>query len=329
MDTSMADYLYPLLLKPALHTRVWGGRKLETVMGKSLPTAEPYGESWEMHDTAVIENGALSGLTVREALNRLGTALVGDNFDPAQGMPLLLKFLDAADWLSVQVHPDDAQAAELEGEPRGKTEAWIVLEADPGAQLVIGVKPGASTDDLRRAIEAGKLEDWLVYQPVSKGDVLFVSAGTVHAIGPGLLIYEIQQSSDTTYRFYDWNRVGLDGKPRQLHVDKSLAVSKTHAIPAITRISSAGADVTVIDSPYFKTMLHRLGGAAPQSVALNTGGKFQIITCTSGAIDIRAGTSSVLLEKGRTALLPAALGSYALSAKRDAQVLRSWPGDGD
>ncbi|MBE2184587.1 MAG: class I mannose-6-phosphate isomerase [Anaerolineae bacterium] len=325
----MADQLYPLLLKPALHTRVWGGHKLETVLGKTLPTSEPYGESWEMHDSAVIENGPLAGLTVHQALDQLGVALVGNNYDPAQGMPLLLKFLDAADWLSVQVHPDDAQAAELEGEPRGKTEAWIVLEADPGAQLVIGVKPGASTDDLRRAVEAGKLEDWLVYQPVSKGDVLFISAGTVHAIGPGLLIYEIQQSSDTTYRFYDWNRMGLDGKPRQLHVDKCLAVSKTHAIPAITRIASSGAEVTVIDSPYFKTMLYRLGGDSPQSVALNTGGKFQIITCVDGTLEIRAGTSHITLEKGRTALLPAGLGSYALSAKRSAQILRSWPGDGD
>ncbi len=190
--------LYPLLLNPALHTRVWGGRQLETVFHKPLPTAEPYGEAWEMHDTATIVNGPLAGRTVADVLREYGHALVGPDHDPALGMPLLAKFLDSADWLSIQVHPNDEQARLLDGEARGKTEAWYVLAAEPGARLVMGVRPGTSRAEMAEAIRTNSLERLVMYADVSVGDVLFVQAGMVHALGPGLLIYEIQQSSDLT-----------------------------------------------------------------------------------------------------------------------------------
>src|SRR5690348_17024152 len=161
--------LYPLLLDPSLHVKVWGGRKLETVMHKHLPTAEPYGESWEMHDSAKVVNGDLAGRTIGDLVQAYGTDLIGVGNDPKAGMPLLVKILDANDWLSVQVHPNDEQASQLEGEPRGKTEAWYILAADDKAKLVIGVAPDARREDVAEAIRNNTLESMLVYEPVEAG----------------------------------------------------------------------------------------------------------------------------------------------------------------
>lgn len=296
--------LYPMLLQPALHTRVWGGRRLETVMGKLLPTDEPYGESWEMHDTAHVINGGYHGKTVAETLEIMGEALVGAGNPVDQGMPLLVKILDADDWLSVQVHPDDAQAAVLEHDPRGKTEAWIVLDAEAGAQIVIGVQPGTSREALADAIRAGTLEDLLVYRSVRPGDVLLVAANTVHAIGPGLLIYEIQQSSDITYRLYDWGRVGLNGQPRELHIDKGLQVAETQSLPTLQHVDPGADAADLVRGDYFVTTQYQLreGGAA-----LDTRGRFQIITCIEGDGTVRAGGGTVAFERGQTLLIPAAI----------------------
>jgi mannose-6-phosphate isomerase len=199
--------LYPLLLNPALHIKVWGGRKLETLLHKALPTGEPYGESWELHDTATVANGVLAGQTLGALLQQWGHDLIGPHNDPTEGFPLLAKFLDAQDWLSVQVHPNDEQARALEGDPRGKTEAWYVLAVDPGSTLVKGIQPGTSQTAMADAIRANHLEPLLVYQAVEPGDVLLNNAGGVHALGPGIVIYEIQQSSDVTYRL----RLGAHG----------------------------------------------------------------------------------------------------------------------
>lgn len=301
--------LYPILLKPALHTRVWGGRRLETVMGKTLPDDQPYGESWEMHDTSVVANGGYAGKTVAETLTIMGEALAGAGNPVNQGMPLLAKILDASDWLSVQVHPNDAQASALEGEPRGKTEAWIVLDADPGARIVIGVAPGTTREALAAAIADHTLEALLVYQEVVVGDVLNVAANTVHALGPGLLIYEIQQSSDVTYRLYDWGRMGLDGKPRALHVEKGLQVAETRFTPAVSHPNEGDDYVELVRSDYFITAQVRLHGD-PASFA--TDGRFQIITCVEGEGVVRAGGGSVAFSLGQTLLIPAACPSFTL-----------------
>ena len=310
--------LYPMLLKPALHTRVWGGRRLETVMGKVLPTDEPYGESWEMHDSAVVGNGGYAGKSVAETLAIMGEALVGAGNPVNQGMPLLAKILDASDWLSVQVHPNDTQASALEGEPRGKTEAWIVLDAEPGARIVIGVAPGVTRESMADAIRANTLEALLVYQEVVPGDVLYVAANTVHALGPGLLIYEIQQSSDVTYRLYDWGRVGLDGKPRPLHIDKGVQVSETRFVPAVSHPDPDAEMVELVRGDYFVTTQIRLQ-AAPRT--LDTDGRFQIITCLDGDGVVRAGGGSVAFRAGQTLLIPASCPVYAL--RGDGRVLVS------
>lgn len=306
--------LYPLLLQAALHTRVWGGRKLATVMHKTLPDSQPYGEAWEMHDTAIVTNGAFAGQTVGELVKQFGADLVGVGNNPDEGMPLLVKILDAADWLSVQVHPDDDQAQALEGDPRGKTEAWIVLAADEGAKLVIGVTPGTDRAAMAEAIRAGTLENLLEYAQVQAGDVLYVQANTIHALGPGLLIYEIQQSSDVTYRLYDWNRMGLDGKPRPLHIEKGVQVSNVESLPKITHPEG---DILVTGT-YFTTWRHRLND---ETRPLMTDGKFQAITCIEGSVTLTAGEHNITLTTGSTALVPACMGAFYLSGI--GSVLRS------
>lgn len=313
--------LYPFLLTPTLHVKVWGGRKLETVLQKPLATDEPYGESWELHDTSIITNGALSGRTLGDVLAEYGTALVGEGNDPAEGFPLLAKLLDASDWLSIQVHPDDTQANELEGLPRGKTEAWIILDSEPGAQLVIGMEAGTSQASMAQAIRENKLEEMIVYANVVPGDVLYIPAGTVHAIGPGILLYEIQQSSDTTYRLYDWGRMGLDGNPRELHIDKGVQVSNLATLPKIQHFSADTSPVvTLVDGEFFTTTLHRLSQAMPSTI--QTRGRFHALTCIENSAQIEWDTSAVLFRKGQTILVPASLPEYTL--RGDATVLRSW-----
>ncbi len=314
--------LYPMLLEPTLHVKVWGGRHLETVMHKALPTDEPYGESWEMHDTSKVINGALAGRTLGEVLATYGADLIGDISDPKDGMPLLVKLLDANEWLSVQVHPNDAQAKELEGEPRGKTEAWYVINAEKDARIVIGVNPDATREQVAAAIRDNRLEEMLVYANVDAGDILYVAAGTIHALGPGVLVYEIQQSSDTTYRLYDWGRMGLDGKPRPLHVNKSLIVARLGSLPPIVY---SGGDlrpvVPIVESPFFETTLHQLDNA---SADLDTDRRlFHVLTCIEGEVAVHAeGHESITLTTGRSAFIPARIGAYTL--KGTGKVLRSY-----
>jgi mannose-6-phosphate isomerase len=318
--------LYPLKIQPALHVKVWGGRKLETLYQRALPTAEPYGESWELHDTATVANGSLTGRTVGELLKEYGHALVGPGNDPGVGFPLLAKILTAEDWLSVQVHPDDEQAVELEGEPRGKTEAWYVLDAAPGATLVKAVKPGTSRETMAEAIRANTLEPLLVYEAVTPGDVLYVTAGTIHALGPGLVIYEIQQSSDTTYRLYDWGRMDLNGKPRALHIDKGVQVSTVDSVPEVKRTGASTLPVVdVVQGLYFTTVLHQLNPRNGPRITLDTHGtQFHILTCIEGTVTVSAGEMFFELGPAETGLIPASVGLYTLSGT--ARVLRSWQG---
>ncbi|MDE2951068.1 MAG: class I mannose-6-phosphate isomerase [Chloroflexota bacterium] len=310
-----AAELYPLKLEPRLHVKVWGGGRLKTHLNKPQPSNEPYGESWELHDTSIVSNGALSGKSLRELTTACGAALIGSGNDPQDGFPLLAKFIDAEQWLSIQVHPNDEQALELEGEPRGKAEAWIVVHAEEGARLVIGVEPGASREDIAAAISENRLENYMRYAEVREGDVLTIPANTVHALGPGLLVYEIQQSSDTTYRLYDWGRRDLDGKPRQLYIDKGLQVANLDHAPEVAR-----PDIDlVVDGEHFATWRHELGN---DDLNLETDGVFQALTCLEGEIRAAAvGNESIALAKGETGLIPACFEEFALSGV--GTVLRS------
>ncbi len=299
--------LYPLKLAPALQVKVWGGRRLESALGKRLPSAEPYGEAWESHDSALVLNGPLAGMSLGELTARYGESLIGAGNAPEDGFPLLAKLIDAEDWLSVQVHPNDAQARALEGEPRGKTEAWVILHAEPGARLVIGLQPGTTRDHLRQAIRENRLEQLLAFREVRSGDALYIPANTAHALGPGLLLYEIQQSSDLTYRLYDWGRLGLDGLPRQLHIDRGAGVVNLGASPSVERRTGS----LLIDGAYFQLWRHALQDGGLEQ---NGDRKFHLLTCIDGALSLEAGGHETLeLKLGETCLIPACVERFRIA----------------
>jgi mannose-6-phosphate isomerase len=300
--------LYPLLLDARLDTKIWGGRRLETVLGKRLPAGERVGESLETDDSSKVRNGPLRGSRLGDVVSQHGVDLLGTlglrASQAAGGFPLLAKFIDASDTLSVQVHPDDERAAPLG--KRGKTEAWHVLVADTGARLIVGVSTGASKTDLATAIQQNRLEDLMLYEPVRTGDTLIIPAGTTHAIGGGILLYEIQQASDVTYRMYDWGRVDDHGNPRDLHVEESIAVVDPALRALLIEPLALDNWRAVLTACRYFTLerwtVHR-AFTAP-SIERRS---FRILSCIRGACEIRGAADPVSLSAGETAVLPAAL----------------------
>ena len=209
---------------PLYMERVWGGRGLEAKLGRTLPDGQVIGESWEIVDRpdeqSVVASGALAGQTIRELLESSAADILGPGRDPAEPFPILVKWLDCQDRLSLQVHPPAAIALSLGGEP--KTENWYVADANADASLIVGLKKGVTREQFETALANNQAEDCVHRFPVKAGDSILVESGRMHAIDAGNLILEIQQNSDTTYRVYDWGRVGLDGAPRQLHIEESL-----------------------------------------------------------------------------------------------------------
>ena len=239
--------------QPLYQTRVWGGRRLETLLGRTLPDASPYGESWEISDRAheqsecVLSDGSRS--TLHDLWQHHREAVFGSSLltSTEPRFPLLMKILDACDDLSIQVHPPAHIAAELGGDP--KTEMWFVVHAEPGAKIYAGIREGITKADFEQAIADGTVADCVHVLEPKAGDCLFIPSGLIHAIGAGLVIYEVQQNSDTTYRVFDWNRVGLDGRPRDLHVQESLAsVDFSSSAPAFQKPDAAGR---LINCEYF------------------------------------------------------------------------------
>ena len=217
--------LYPFTFTPHFKERVWGGRNIERLYGKPLPPGQVIGESWEITDrpegVSVIANGPLAGKTLRWLMEHHAAELLGPDRADVKTFPLLVKILDAQDELSLQVHPPAAKAKELKGDP--KTEMWFIADATPSADLFVGLKRGVTRADFERKVADGSVAECFHHIPVKPGDTMFLPSGRVHAIGAGNVIFEIQQNSDTTYRVFDWNRLGLDGKPREMHVQQSLA----------------------------------------------------------------------------------------------------------
>jgi mannose-6-phosphate isomerase len=215
---------YPLTFRPIYQDRVWGGRRLETLFGRALPEGRVIGESWEVCDrpdaVSVVANGPLAGRTLHDLMSEDASGLWGAGLANGTPFPWLCKLLDACDDLSLQVHPPVELAASLGGEP--KSEMWYVASADPGACVYAGVLSGTTRETFAKRAQDGTVADLFHRIPVTAGDVLFLPSGRVHALGRGLVIFEIQQNSDTTYRVFDWNRVGLDGKPRALHLEQAL-----------------------------------------------------------------------------------------------------------
>jgi mannose-6-phosphate isomerase len=249
-----------LRFRPLYQTRVWGGRRLETVLHRVLPDARPYGESWELVDReghqSVVASGPLAGVTLHELWADHRREVFGDPLaeSAAPRFPLLIKVLDCMDDLSIQVHPPASVAAALHGEP--KTEVWFVAHADPGARIYAGLRRGVTRETFERALETGTVADCVHDGVARTGDSLFVPSGRLHALGGGLLIYEIQQNSDTTYRVFDWNRVGLDGVPRALHVAESLrCIDFGDVEPAL----SHAAEGVLASCEYFRVIRARTG----------------------------------------------------------------------
>ena len=321
--------LYPLTFRPIFKDRVWGGREIERLYGKNLPPVTPIGESWEISDrpgdASVIANGTLAGRDLRWLMENRARELLGDA-KPAIGnrFPLLCKILDAREKLSLQVHPPEGKAAELGGEP--KTELWLIADAVPGAELYVGLKRGVTRAAFEKRIRDGSVAECFHRLPVKSGDVMFLPSGRVHAIGPGLVIFEIQQNSDTTYRVFDWNRVGLDGKPRELHVAESLAsIDFNDFEPGLVQSRPAGNEIKtrrLADDPLFNVEMVELKTGATLDLVPR---ELQILAVVNGRLEIEGGSTTVILAAGQFSLVPADLEKTRISVKSDATLLRVEP----
>jgi mannose-6-phosphate isomerase len=303
--------LYPFTFRSIFKQRVWGGRELERLYRKPLPPAVPIGESWEIADrpgdVSVVANGPLAGKDLRWLMENHAAELLGDAKAHDRRFPLLIKILDAQEKLSLQVHPPAARAAELGGEP--KTEMWYLAEAAPGAELYVGLKRGVTRAEFESKVEAGTVAECFHRVRVQSGDAMFLPSGRVHALGAGLVIFEIQQNSDTTYRVFDWNRLGLDGKPRELHVPQSLAsIDFNDFEPSLLPRAFARQGVQqvrpLVRDPLFTVEVHRAGAGV--DVPLRPG-KMQIIGLLTGRVQVGGGQATADLAPGQFCLLPASL----------------------
>jgi mannose-6-phosphate isomerase len=313
--------LYPLLTERRLVRPIWGGTELAAWLNLPEPRPDKLGETWEVYDQNRIINGPLAGRSLAGATQQYGAALVGTRAVERYGadFPLLSKFIDAADRLSIQVHPDDAYAHRHEAAAgfHGKTEAWYILSAAPGATVIYGLARPSSRAEFAAAIAAGRVDDLLRRLLVKAGDVIFVSAGTVHAIEAGIVLFEIQQKSDLTYRVYDYGRRdAATGQPRALHLDKALDVIDyaPAARAAIPHLDLGNGHVLLVACPFFALETWTL--ASEQSAATDPG-TFEILTVLDGAGTLHAAGSAVSLRRGLSLVMPAALGTYSLQPEAD------------
>ncbi|MBN1305391.1 MAG: class I mannose-6-phosphate isomerase [Anaerolineales bacterium] len=308
-------FCQPIFFIPTIKEYIWGGQKLKPVFSpKDTNPDTPLAEVWAIYEGNQIKNGPFAGKTLEEltashSYEILGPSVARQTFGR---FPLLIKLLDCADWLSIQVHPNDQQALELEGPGHlGKTEAWHILEAEPGAQLIAGIKPGTSPQSLREAVRNGGITDAAQWHQVQKNDTFLMRAGTLHALGPGLLVYEVQQTSDITYRVYDWDRPMQTG--RELHIEKSAAVTDPEINIQPERLASLPKNgiAKLAASQYFQLeMLVSSGEDIQQDTA---GAGFHALTVIEGQTRIQPEGKPTLLDKYQSAIIPAACGNYQLS----------------
>mgnify|MGYP001819473539 CR=1 FL=1 len=306
--------LYPLKFEPILKDKIWGGPRLREVLGKQA--GDKAGESWEISgvegDISVVANGFLAGNSLQELAEVYMGDLMGDRIYEQFGLefPLLIKFIDAADVLSVQVHPDDALAKERHNS-YGKTEMWYIVESDQG-ELIAGFNRELDKAAYLKTFKEGKLKEVLNHESVAPGDVYYMPAGRVHAIGAGVLLAEIQQTSDVTYRIYDWDRTDDQGNPRELHTDlavdaRDFSYHSSYKTPYQSLLNSA---VPVVDSPYFTTSVIQLD--RPVEKDFNMIDSFVIYICTEGTAGITYHGGAEQIRKGECVLIPAELKNLAI-----------------
>ena len=296
----------PLRFRPLLKRIRWGGTRLGSVLSKPIGGESDYAESWEIcdhgSDQSVVDGGKWDGLTLRQLMAMYGRQLCGAQQRLWQ-FPLLVKFLDASDRLSVQVHPNDVQARFFDPRENGKTEAWVILDAKPNSRLFAGLKREIDLFRLQRHLAAGTVEECLHSYPVRSGDCVFIPAGTVHAIGEGVLLAEVQQSSDLTFRLHDWGRLGTDGQPRPLHIDESLACidfDRGPVDPVVPRRLNHRSE-ELVSSEFFNLHRHTLC----ESTHFTIDSRFHVLLVLSGCGALTCEGSTQQLRSGTTLLLPA------------------------
>ncbi|AWX45480.1 Mannose-6-phosphate isomerase [Flagellimonas maritima] len=312
--------LYPLKFDPILKERLWGGTKLKNVLNK-LISSDITGESWELSgvdgNISVVVNGELRGTSLQELIQQNGAELLGKSVVERFGsdFPILIKFIDANQDLSIQLHPDDKLAKERHNS-FGKTEMWYVMDSDPGAKLIIGFNKNVEKDEYIKSVENGSLLDLMNYEEVNEGDTFFINTGKIHAIGAGVLLAEIQQTSDITYRIFDFNRKDKDGNLRELHTDLALdAIDYSMKDDFKVQYSNENNVINkMVDCPYFKTNFIDLTAEMIQDVTKRD--SFTIYMCVGGEAEIRDDWGSVLIKKGETVLIAAASKSIELIAEK-------------
>ena len=324
--------LPPILFEPVFKEKLWGGRALETRLGKRLPPGVSVGESWEISghgdDVTRALTPPVAGQSLTQIIGQHPGFMGGRPAAPEAGFPLLYKFIDANDKLSVQVHPDDHAATANGWDSRGKTECWYIVDARPGAQIIVGFRKGVSTETVRRAVADGTLERILNYIPITAGDLLFIPAGTVHAILDGTLLFEIQESSDVTFRLFDWNRTDPSGRPRDLHVARSLQVLDTachdrHKIPPVT-VSDTGGVTRLMRAACRYFAIEEYVAAAAAAATLPVRDSFQAVTMIDGAAALHTAAGTAALSRGGTCFIPAAPQPASVACDRPARFLVTW-----
>lgn len=318
--------LYPLRFEPIFRRYLWGGRRLATVLDKPIGEGNDYAESWDVvdhgADQSVIAAGPLAGKTLGELAQEQGPALFGQH-NPQKQFPLLWKYLDGQKSLSLQVHPNDAQGAKLDPPDLGKTEAWIIMAAEPGSRLYAGLKSGVDREALGEGLRSGNCEHLLHSFEPEIGDCILIEAGTIHAIGAGLLVGEIQQSSDTTFRLFDWNRLGTDGKPRPLHIDAGLDVidfEQTEIGPQVPQATDNPSVERLIECDKF--MFDRWRFNSTEQVPDDN--RFHIMSVVEGSVEVSGDATEGPLKRGDTMVLPAARGSVELRPSEMTVILDAY-----
>lgn len=307
--------LYPIRIAPEFKHRIWGTRELAPFFGEA-PGSEVIGEVWLTGEECKIANGPLAGRTLGDAAREFGRDLVGDTAPQPDRFPLLMKFLYPREKLSVQVHPDD-EIARKSGLPCGKTECWYVVDAKPGAQVGLGLKPGTTKSDFERSIREVRAEELLNWIDVEKGDMIYVDAGTVHAIGPGSVLLETQQNSDTTYRLYDY------GRPRELHIEQGMAAMKEKT--SAGKVASKARDGgwwELVSSRCFRveTLPLRDGRAVPHTAPENAA---SILVALDGSGVVECDGSSLSFSKGEAVVIPASVEQFTVKGQWNLEVVRA------
>jgi mannose-6-phosphate isomerase len=324
---SRSLHLYPLAVERKLVQRIWGGQRLATRLRLNGSCPARLGETWEVFETNFIRNGHLAGQTLAQAAARCGEQLVGTRplARYGEGFPLLIKFIDANDRLSLQVHPNDGYAHTYEAATgfHGKTEAWYILEAEPGADIIYGLSQYVDRDSFEAAVCTGNLEPLLQRVPVSKGDIILVPAGTLHAINAGIVLFEIQEKSDLTYRVYDYGRIdSATGKPRELHLHKALdvmdmtpsLVTKRHSLP----LEEDGSRTLLVACSHFALEHWQITDEQPHTTTLDS---LAIVTVVEGQGILAWEEGKIDLCAGDSLVLPAALGGWAVRPAKGTSML--------